>query len=171
MLIHTANFQIISMELSHLEELVKNDGKLGPMLGVKVPTGWPSSRDAYRGLLTILKRSKLQLIQGCWFFFILNHRAHELVGAAGFRGLLNYKGELELGYELTPDYLKKLPDREILLSLIRYAFTRPAVTNVVLKTSTQLGQRRRLYRGLKMKSHHISRDIIKWTITRKVYES
>ncbi len=159
------------MELSYLEMLVKNDDKLGPMLGVTVPSGWPSSRDAYRGLLTTLKRSKLRLTQGWWFFFILNHRAHELVGAAGFGGLPDRKGEVEVGYELTSDYFKKLPDREILLSLIRYAFTRPDVTTFVLKTGTQLGQRRQIYRGLKMKPHHIGRDIIKWAITRKVYEN
>ena len=160
------------MTPSYIEASVKNKEKLGQMLGVTIPEDWPSIPKAYTALWTMLKRNKLRLIQGWWFFFIVDHIAHDLVGSVGFGGFPDQKGEVELGYELTAKYFKKKPDGEILNSLIGYAFTRPDVNNVIVRTGPYVeGDRQDIYRGLKMTPDYLNKDIIRWAITREAFEA
>lgn len=171
MLIHTSKFRLLSMEFEHLEAIVAGEKRLQEILNVTVPPRWPNKPEAFAALLSMKEDCKLRILHGWWFFLIFDRVGRNLVGATGFRDFPDSDGKIELGYELTPAFSKKMVDEEILKSLIGFAFTRPSVQSVILRSAGFLNKDYvRVLRNIGMTKYLSTKAQIEWCVSRDVYE-
>ena len=73
---------------------------------------------------------------------------------------------------LTPAFSKEMVDEEILKSLIGFAFTRPSVQSVILRSAGSLNKDYvRVLRNIGMTKYISRKAEIEWRVSRDVYES
>ncbi len=172
MLIHTSKFRLLSMEFEHLEAIIAGQNRLQEILNVTVPANWPIKPEAFAALLNTKEECELRIIHGWWFFFIFDRVRRDLVGATGFRGFPDSDGRIEVGYELTPAFSREMVDEEILKSLIGFAFTRPSVQSVILRSAGSLNKEYvRVLRNIGMTKYLSRKAEIEWRVSRDAYES
>jgi RimJ/RimL family protein N-acetyltransferase len=104
----------------------------GAVLGAAVPEGWPDAE--LQGLLEAyepqLRRDPSLLGFGPWIVIA----AGEVVGSAGFVGLPNERGEVELGYGILEGHRNRGYATEAARALVAWALAQPNVEQVVARS-------------------------------------
>jgi [ribosomal protein S5]-alanine N-acetyltransferase len=138
MLIHTEHLRLLTCQIDHLQAIVRDPKSLGGLLGVSIPDGWPGSHDAWPHCLELLRKEPLRALRGWWLYLFTHAHERALVGCGGFKSP-PVEGVVESGYEIAPAFRGRGLEREAVVGLVRYAFTRPEVNAVQALTPARRG--------------------------------
>lgn len=127
-MIETANLRLIPCELSHFEAILRDKRELEPILGIKIPDGWPHFPEAMPMGYKYLKRDPSLL--GWWTYLFIHPKERALVGSGGFKGKADVAGMVEIGYEIAPEYRRRGFATEAARALVDYAFSHTHVRAV-----------------------------------------
>jgi RimJ/RimL family protein N-acetyltransferase len=101
--------------------------RLGALLGLSVPDGWPQFPEAFAPSAREPDKR--------WPGYLFVHLAERaLVGNGGFVGPPNAEGEVEIGYEIAPGYWNRGFATSAVRAILRYAFAAENVRAVIAHT-------------------------------------
>ncbi|HEV8224513.1 MAG TPA: GNAT family protein [Rubrobacteraceae bacterium] len=137
MRIETQRLTLIPTTLEHIRTELEEPGRLGALLGVRVPEGWPPGeydRDAMEFFRSLLE-SDAQRYEGWLGWYVVTHDAPPmLVAGAGFLGPPE-DGTVEIGYSVVAEARGAGYATEIVGALVRRAFESDLVQRVVAETN------------------------------------
>ena len=145
MRIETQRLTLIPTTLEHIRTELEDPGRLGALLGVRVPEGWPPGeydRDAMEFFRSLLE-SDPQRYEGWLGWYVVTHDVPPvLVAGAGFLGPPE-DGAVEIGYSVVEEARGAGYATEIVGALLRRAFESDLVQRVVAETdaSNEASQR------------------------------
>ncbi|HEV7839015.1 MAG TPA: GNAT family N-acetyltransferase [Gemmatimonadaceae bacterium] len=105
-----------------------------------VPRSWPPEfydADAVRYVLAKMASGAYEEAWGFYYLFLRDDAAPKkrvLIGAGGFKGAPDAKGEVELGYGVVTEYRRQGYATEAVRAWSEFAFRDPRVTTVVGQT-------------------------------------
>ena len=147
-LLRTPRLDLVPGAAAHLRAALEGREALAAALDAEVPESWPPEfydADAVRYMLGQLPEDGAG---DDWGFYYLVLRADEapgaparptLVGAGGFKGAPDERGEVEVGYSLVPEHQHRGYATEAVLRWAAFAFGDPRVRTVVAQTLPSLG--------------------------------
>ena len=127
------HIRLAAAATEHLSAFLRDPGQLGELLGTRIPEGWPAFPEAFPGTLDILRERPSEA--AWWMYFFLDADSGELVGSGGFAGP-PYEREVEIGYEIAPEFRRRGYATAATRALIEIARTSGAVTAVIAHTLT-----------------------------------
>ena len=99
---------------------------LQALLNTSIPEGWPQFPEAF---------DPSNEESTAWpSYFILCPSEHALVGNGGFAGPPSETGEVEIGYEIAPQFENRGFATAAVKEMLKYAFSQPEVQAVVAHT-------------------------------------
>jgi len=138
MRIETQRLTLIPQTLEHLRTELEEPGRLGALLGARVPEGWPPGeydRDAMEFFKSKLE-SDAQRYDGWLGWYVVTRDATPtLIAGAGFMGPPE-DGTVEIGYSVVAEARGAGYATEIVEALVRRAFESDSVQRVVAETAT-----------------------------------
>jgi GNAT superfamily N-acetyltransferase len=123
LLLRTKRLDLVAATLAHLEAELASPSTLGPLLGVSIPPGWPPGGPDHVGWYT-------------WYGITRNSQGQRdaLVAGAGYMGPPS-SGIAEIGYSVIPSARRQGYATELVMALVRHAFTVPSIQQVIAHTS------------------------------------
>jgi RimJ/RimL family protein N-acetyltransferase len=123
-----------------LEAELESNHKLGSMLNVRVPDGWPPGEydwSAIRYFRDCLLNNPESAGWYGWYALVRSADAGSriLVGAGGYFGPPDKEGVVELGYSVVPGYEGHGLATEIISALVRHAFSDDRVKRIIAHTT------------------------------------
>lgn len=116
-----------------LQAAIEGPQSLAAVLRVRVPDDWTEFGTA--PLQYALDKIRDADTDRLWWMYFPIHREDEvLVGCAGYKGAPNEKGEVEIGYEITPGYRRLGLATEMAATLVGHAFRHGHVNTVTAHT-------------------------------------
>jgi ribosomal-protein-alanine N-acetyltransferase len=115
------------------EAILKGDKHLGNFLKTRIAPGWNSfGDDIFAFNLARTQEDPEAYIW--WSYLVIEKSSRTLIGACGYKGRPNKLGEVEIGYEIAPEYRNQGYATELSRCLIQYADTYPEVSTVKAHT-------------------------------------
>lgn len=131
-MIKTKRFQLITVELPHLQAFAQGKASLGEILQVSVPESWPMFPEAFSLPSEPSDAARLPDEWGGYFFIDPQERV--LVGNGGFKGAPDASGSVEIGYEIASEYWNRGYATEIVGGMLDFAFAHADVKTVMAHT-------------------------------------
>src|SRR2546430_7828325 len=127
----------------HLAAELESHEAFAAALGVRVPAEWPPEfydADAVRWMLRYLRENPEHGGWSLYYLTLPESAGHEAtaIGASGFKGPPDSRGEVELGYGVLPSFQRQGYATEAVRGMTRFAFGDPRVTTVVGQTIPSL---------------------------------
>ena len=149
-MIHTARMTLVAATLEHVEAELA--GRLGGLLGVEVPAGWPPGeydRDAQDFFRERLREEGPAAVGWYgWYALLPGSEGDALVGAGGYLGPPDAEGTVEIGYSILPEWEGRGLASELAAALADRALALPSVARVIAHTDAgNAGSRAVLERG------------------------
>ena len=137
LVIHTARMVLVAATLEHVEAELA--GRLGELLGIDVPPGWPPGeydRDAQDFFRERLREEGPAAVGWYGWYALLpgDPGRDSLVGAGGYLGPPNAEGTVEMGYSILPEWEGRGLASELAAALAERALADSAVTRVIAHT-------------------------------------
>jgi ribosomal-protein-alanine N-acetyltransferase len=141
--IRTDRLVMIPAAEEHFVAELESREAFAAALGMRVPDEWPPrfyDADAVRWTLGYVRENP---DHGGWSFYYLTLPASAtmpavVIGAAGFKGPPDARGEVELGYGLVSSYQRHGYATEAVRGMTSFAFRHESVTTVVGQTIPSL---------------------------------
>jgi [ribosomal protein S5]-alanine N-acetyltransferase len=182
-MIRTERLLLVPGTEAHLVAELESVGAFASVIGMHVPAEWPPEfydADAVRWTLNSLRENP---DHGVWSLYYVTLPARDaqraiVIGAAGFKGPPDARGEVELGYGVVPSYQRQGYATEAVRGMMSFAFTKPRVNTVVGQTIPSLvasiGVLKKagfIFDGEGNDPHAPEREtVLRYTITRERYE-
>ncbi len=167
-MIETRNLQIIPLEPSHLETVMKYKKGLEPMLGVSVSDSWPVFPGAASYVYEKLRSDPPAV--GWWIYLFVYAGDRALAGEGGFKGPPDESNEVEIGYAMVPEYRGRGLVTEAAKGLLGWAFSHPEVTAVKAETLPDGHASIRVLENLGMKFAGAADEVLRWRLERRDLE-
>ena len=137
MRIETQRLTLIPVTLEHLCTELEEPSRLGALLGVRVPEGWPPGeydRDAMEFFRSRLESDPQRYDGWLAWYVVTRDPPPVLVAGAGFMGPPE-DGTVEIGYSVVAEARRAGYATEIVGALVRRAFESDSVQRVVAETN------------------------------------
>lgn len=160
--IHIDRLILIPFTLEVTKTLMAGDVSILPTLGLQHTTYWPD-QEAIDTFPKIIKN--LELVpepSGFEWYMVVHRRSMTVIGDAGFKGLPNAAGEIDLGYAIIAQAQKNGYGFEVANGLINWAFQQPDVKAITARCLLSNTVSAKLLQRLGMQE--VSRDeaLIRW---------
>jgi ribosomal-protein-alanine N-acetyltransferase len=133
MSIETKNLRLIPGTREILDKAISGNHELGQLLNVQIPPNWTEfGVEPLKYTLNLILKDKEEI--GWVTYFPIHKQDNTLIGSCGYKGKPTEKGEVEIGYEIAPDYRKKGYATEITQGLISHAFADQRVKTIIAHT-------------------------------------
>ncbi|MCA9874825.1 MAG: GNAT family N-acetyltransferase [Anaerolineales bacterium] len=173
----TKRLELHEVRLEHKAAFHQGAEALSQLLGVAVPPEWPEFPEAFT-----LPANDVVAVgdtgSNRWpGYLFIDRSKRALVGNGGYAGEPDGTGEVEVGYEVAPDYRNLGYASEAVRALVDHALKVPEVTAVIAHTLAVENASVRVLRkvGFQWAGELVSEDadpIWRWQITRKeIYQS
>jgi RimJ/RimL family protein N-acetyltransferase len=107
---------------------------LGAGLDAEVPEDWPPPHYDERSIrFTIAQLARDPNQRGWWQWYFVQRDPRVVVGAGGFKGAPNARGEVEIGYAIVESFQNKGYATEAAGALAAHAFEDPRVERVIAR--------------------------------------
>jgi RimJ/RimL family protein N-acetyltransferase len=139
--IRTARMTLVAATLEHVEAELA--GRLGGLLGLDVPPGWPPGeydRDAQDFFRERLRDEGPAAVGWYGWYALLRGDGgapDALVGAGGYLGPPDAEGTVEIGYSILPEWEGRGLASELAVALAERALAMPTVTRVIAHTDAE----------------------------------
>lgn len=160
-----ASVEHVQAELTCLDDL-------SVMLNARVGANWPPGeydRPAQEFFLDCMQKGG-ELAQGVFVWYAITNQAPAtLVGAAGFDGLPNPQGEIEIGFSIVDEWQNVGYATEVATALIDKAFSDSRVSKVIAHTTADNSSSCKVLEklGLSQMSHAQETAMIRFELARK----
>ena len=131
-MLKTDNLQLLKWNISHLKALHISKDDLAALLQLSIPVGWPQFPEAFSLPADENQASSEASDWGGYFFIDLSNKA--LVGSGGFHGQPDVAGNIEIGYEIAPEYWNRGFGTKAARQLMDFAFAHVEVQAVSATT-------------------------------------
>ena len=139
----TDRLELVAATAEHVSAELESPELLGAMLNVRIAPGWPpgeydrQAQEFFRDRL----REGGEVTVGWYAWYVIlrdsDRSLSVLVGAAGFSGPPNERGEVEVGFSILPAWEGRGFATETVKALVRHAFADSRVTKVIARTTVQ----------------------------------
>lgn len=164
-----------TLELARAD--LEDRGRLGQLLGARVPESWPpefNDSETQRFTVERLNEGPGQAGWWSWYFVLLDggDGGRTLVGNGGFKGRPAADGTAELGYSVLEEFQCAGYATEAVGGLLRWAFSHPEVTRVIAETLPPLKPSIRVLEksGFLNVGEGSEEGVIRFEMTRSAYE-
>ena len=121
--------ELLIVEEKHKVALQSGKQDLSALLGVSVPDAWPQFPEAFVPSASVVGTDSK------WpAYFFIDCEQGSLVGNGGYFGAPNEAGEVEIGYEIAPEFRERGFATAAARALVDFAFSQPEVTVVMAHT-------------------------------------
>lgn len=167
--IRTKRLCLVALTLARLDSCIEDPAGLSRDLGVSIS---PHLVDEPARRATSFKTNKMSECGSeshPWYTFWLVVLAAERhgVGLAGFKGVPDERGEVEIGYGIDPAYRNQGYTTEAVEALIAWAFQDPTCRAVLADTLNDNVASNRVLAKVGMRIYHETEDGLCWRIERK----
>jgi [ribosomal protein S5]-alanine N-acetyltransferase len=142
-MIRTERLLLVPGTEAHLVAELESVGAFASAIGMHVPAEWPPEfydADAVRWTLHSLRENPDQ--HGWSLYYVTlperDGQRATAIGAAGFKGPPDARGEVELGYGVLPSYQRQGYATEAVRGMMSFAFGDPRVKTVIGQTIPSL---------------------------------
>src|SRR5664279_133705 len=129
--IETGRLSIVACPLEVADALVGNRAEAERLARVSLPGGWPDPE--LLGFLPVysgeLRTRPDALGYGVWL--LIDRDTRMIVGSAGFQGLPDADGEIEIGYGIDPSQRRQGYGTEAVCALLAWGLDQPGVVRVI----------------------------------------
>lgn len=127
--IESDRLRLIACDESICRAILKGDTHLGQFLGLKIAEDWNSfGTDIFQFNLDRILEDPGSHIW--WSYLVVEHGQRTLIGACGYKGRPNNKGEVEIGYEIATGFRNQGYATELTQALVQHAQTFPEIDTV-----------------------------------------
>lgn len=131
-MIETERLLLIPCDFAHFEAFFQSEQNLAELLDVSLANDWMQFPEAMPFGYKMLQTNPQNRDWGMRLF--VHKKDNKLIGMGGFKGAVDARGMVEIGYEIAPDYQKQGLATEAAQGMIEYAFSFPAVKMVEAQT-------------------------------------
>jgi len=139
--ISTPRLELIAAAYEHLRAELESPEHLGALLHAAIEPGWPpgeydrSAQEFFQDKM----RDGGKAVEG-WFCWYAIRKGTEqspsvLIGAGGFFGPPNDKGEVEIGFSIMPAHRRHGYATELVNALVAWAFDDTRTTKIIARTT------------------------------------
>lgn len=128
--LQTPNLRMVSWTSQLAYEAIHNKEKLGLLLGTRIPCGFPNEPVRKYVLPSKLKNLELDSTYGQWSGIIVHKADNIVIGSMGFKSPPDQLGNVEIGYDIIPEYQSRGYATEMAEAFIRWAFDETPITRV-----------------------------------------
>jgi RimJ/RimL family protein N-acetyltransferase len=136
-IIHTERLQLIPCTETILTQALTGNEALGNTLGVSVAPNWTEFGTAPLEYVRKLVQLDPDAV-GWWTYFPILTAEQILIGSGGYKGKPDAAGQVELGYEIAPEYRNRGFAKEMTRGLIKHAFAQPEIKSILAHTLGEL---------------------------------
>lgn len=143
-LLRTERLVLIAARREHLEAELHDPDRLGPLLGARVPAGWPPGEYDRDAMAFFLDRYEAEgpAAVGWYGSYALAIPADpaappELVAAAGYFGPPTPDGTLEIGYSVVAEARRRGYAAELARALAEHGLRQGGVRRVIAHTAAE----------------------------------
>lgn len=130
--IQSGNLEIILCNLESLKMIAEDKSKLAKKLKIKIPDVWPVSPEAIPIFQKILQPDETMV--GWLNYFVIHREDKTLIGDCGFLGRPDKNKTVEVGYSIIPGYRRRGYTKEMVGTLIEWAFSTKEVQRIIAHT-------------------------------------
>lgn len=162
--IHTERLILIPFTLEVTNTLQSGDTSILLRLGLQLTPYWPDQEaiDTFPKIIT-----NLNLVQeptGFESYMVVHRESMTVIGDAGFKGLPNAEGEVDIGYAIIAQAQNRGYAQETAKSLINWAFQQPAVKAVTARCLLDNAPSARVLVKLGMQQVSTTEEFIRWKL-------
>ena len=137
MIIETANLKLIPTDAEILKSAIEGNEILAKKMNVTVQDNWTEfGVGALQYSLDKLTESEEET--NWWTYFPIHKQDNKLIGSGGYKGKPTNEGQVELGYEITPNYRNRGLATEMTKGLIENALRDERVKSIIAHTLGQV---------------------------------
>ena len=162
--IHTNRLILIPFTLEVTKALIAGDTSILPKLGLQLTSFWPD-QEAIDTFPKIIKN--LELVQeptGFESYMVVHRESMTVIGDAGFKGLPNADGEVDIGYAIIEQAQNRGYGLETAKGLTNWAFQQPGVKAVTARCLLDNAPSARVLVKLGMQQVSTTEEFIRWKI-------
>lgn len=152
---------------AELADAALNDRpKLGRMLGVVVPDGFPNQPVREFVLPGKIAELREDPGRGVWSGIIVHAADNTVMGSMGFKSPPDLKGMVEIGYDIVPGYQGRGYATEMARALISWAFGQPSVRRITAECLEDNWASIRVLQKVGMRRAGFSGNRLRWELSR-----
>ena len=135
-IIQTPRLKLIALSQDQLQLYLTNLPRLEDELGLSIIKDEGDAAVIRAINIKLSKMAQINPAQHLWLTYWVMAVPDSLYGAgmAGFKGIPNEKGEVEIGYGIAPEFRRRGYTTEAVQALIQWAFQHPQCTAVLADT-------------------------------------
>jgi [ribosomal protein S5]-alanine N-acetyltransferase len=164
--IATPRLKLVALTAAQLELCVEAPDKLGDALGIVIAYDAVTDAVERAARAKLMKMPFARVTDHVWFTYWLVVVVSETcgVGFAGFKGMPDDEGVVEIGYGIAASYQGRGYATEAVGALIEWAFQFPNCIAVTAQTMKSNGASRRVLEKVGMRAYAETIDGISWRI-------
>lgn len=162
--IHTSRLILIPFTLNVARTLLDGDISILVQLGLQPTLYWPD-QEAIDTLPKIIKN--LELVSaptGFESWMVVHKYSMAVIGDAGFKGMPNADGEVDIGYAIIAQEQQKGYGMEVAKGLLDWAFSQPNVAAVTARCLISNTSSARILEKLGMQEDFRTQEMIYWRV-------
>ncbi|MBC5992828.1 GNAT family N-acetyltransferase [Pontibacter cellulosilyticus] len=163
--IHTNRLILIPFTLEVTKALIAGDASILPKLGLQLTPFWPD-QEAIDTFPKIIKN--LELVKaptGFESYMVVHRDSMTVIGDAGFKGLPNADGEVDIGYAIIEQAQNRGYGLEAAQGLINWAFQQPNVKVITARCLLDNAPSARVLVKLGMQQVSATEEFIRWKLS------
>jgi [ribosomal protein S5]-alanine N-acetyltransferase len=162
--IHTDRLILIPFTLEITQLLMDGDTSILQKLGLQLTPYWPD-QEAIDTFPKIIKN--LELVPeptGFESYLVVHRYSMTVIGDAGFKGLPNANGEVDIGYAIIAEAQNKGYGLEVARGLVNWAFQQPSVKAITARCLPGNKPSARVLEKLGMLQVSADEELIRWKL-------
>lgn len=162
--IHTNRLILIPFTLEITKTLMAGDTSILQKLGLQLTPYWPDQEaiDTFPKIIQNLE--KVAEPTGFESYMVVHRHSMTVIGDAGFKGLPNADGEVDLGYAIITQAQKNGYGFEVARGLVNWAFQQPNVQAITARCLLDNVPSARVLEKLGMQEVSRDEELIRWKI-------
>ena len=164
MLLRTRRLDLFPCSVQVAQAVTRNRRDLEPVLGVRVPDGWPAP-DLEEFLPAYARELQSDPSLLGWGIWLIVHRtAQAVIGDLGFKGRPDGAGTVEIGYSVLPAYRGQGFASEAVRALVDWALAHQDVRRIAAECSADNGASIRVLEKLGMQRLGTGDGLLTWEL-------
>jgi len=167
-LIRTKRLLLIPLEYSQLKTRLSSPETLEKTLNFKFydKTIPPPLEEAYQQKISMIEKNKKEFLLLTFWQFVIAETGL-VIGEAGFKSLPNQKGEIEIGYGITPAFRGKGYAREGVKALAKWALKKENIQAILATTDRENFPSQRVLKGIGWEKTGEDENSFFWRLEKK----
>ncbi|NDK56068.1 GNAT family N-acetyltransferase [Pontibacter fetidus] len=169
--IHTIRLILIPFTLEITKTLMAGDTSILQQLGLQLTPYWPDQEaiDTFPKIIHNLE--KVPEPNGFESYMVVHRHSMTVIGDAGFKGLPNTEGEVDLGYAIITQAQKNGYGLEVAQGLVNWAFQQTNVKAVTARCLLANVASARVLERLGMQQVSSDAELIRWKLPKPVTQA